>query len=145
VVPIAERPEEEEQRRSEERGPADPGDPSERRDPPTSTQVEQEVARDILRIHEESYGKGAKNAQTIVSGDWVIVVLDELELLPNEQFLVDSGKGDTVHQVRTQYQLAIRSSFTAAVERATGRTVIGFTSATSVDEPRFVAEIFKLQ
>jgi uncharacterized protein YbcI len=77
-------------------------------------------------------------------GDWVVVLLDELELLPNEEVLVESGKADTVTQVRMQYQQAIQSSFRAAVERATGRTVIGFTSATSVEESRFVAEIFKL-
>jgi uncharacterized protein YbcI len=146
VVPIAERPEEEDerQRASEAEGPADPSDPSERRDPPTETQVEQELAREILRIHEESYGKGAKNAQTIVAGDWVIVVLDELELLPNEKFLVENGQADSVAQVRTQYQVAIQSSFRAAVERATGRSVIGFTSATAIQDG-FVAEIFKLQ
>ena len=80
-----------------------------------------------------------------MAGDWVIVVLDELELLPNERFLVENGKGDTVQQVRSQYQLAIRSSFTAAVERATGRTVTGFASATSVEDPRFSTEIFKLR
>jgi uncharacterized protein YbcI len=75
---------------------------------------------------------------------WVIVILDDLELLPNEQFLVDSGKKETVAQVRTTYQEAIRSTFSAAIERATGRRVVGFASTTSVDEPRFMAEVFKL-
>jgi hypothetical protein len=75
----------------------------------------------------------------------VFVVLDGLELLPNEQFLVENGKQDTVMQVRTHYQHAIRSSFSAAVERATGRTVVGFASTTSVEEPRFMAEVFRLE
>ena len=48
-------------------------------------------------------------------------------------------------QVRTQYQHAIRSSFSAAVERATGRTVVGFASTTSLEEPRFMAEVFRLE
>ena len=48
-------------------------------------------------------------------------------------------------EVRTRYQHAIRSSFSAAVERATGRTVIGFASTTSIEEPRFMAEVFKLE
>jgi hypothetical protein len=34
--------------------------------------------------------------------------------------------------------------WSAAIERATARTVIGFASTTSMDEPSFVAEIFKL-
>jgi uncharacterized protein YbcI len=122
-------------------GPEDPG--GETRPPPTEQQVRDELAREILRIHEQSYGKGAGNAQAMVFGEWVVVVLGELELLPNEKFLVESGKADTVTQVRHQYQLAIQSSFRAAVERATGRTVVGFASTTSVED-HFMAEIFKL-
>jgi uncharacterized protein YbcI len=128
-----------------EKGPEDPGRPEDAREPPTQEQVRDEIAREVLRIYEESYGTGAERAQTLVSDNWVIVVLDRLELLPNEKFLVENGKEETVLQVRTQYQHAIRSSFSAAVERATGRTVIGFASTTSVDEPRFMAEVFRLE
>jgi uncharacterized protein YbcI len=77
--------------------------------------------------------------------DFVVAILEDLELLPNEQILVESGKEDTVIMVRTQYLHAIRASFGAAIERATGRRVIGFASTTSMDEPRFVAEIFRLE
>jgi uncharacterized protein YbcI len=80
----------------------------------------------------------------MVSDGWAVVFLDQLELLPNEMFLVDSGKQDSVAQVRTQYQHAIQAPLRAAVERATGRNVIGFASTTSVEEPRFAVEIFKL-
>jgi hypothetical protein len=45
---------------------------------------------------------------------------------------------------RTQYQHSIQASFRAAIERATGRRVTGFASTANMDEPRFVAEIFKL-
>src|SRR5262245_21803755 len=125
-------------------GPQDPGDASERREPPTPDEVRDEISREILRIHEESYGKGAEQAHTYVGNGYVIVVLDNLEFLPNEKFLIDNGKHDTVVQVRSQYQNAIRTSFTAAIERATGRNVIGFASTTSLDEPAFVAEVFRL-
>jgi uncharacterized protein YbcI len=125
-------------------GPQDPGDPGEAREPPTQRQVTDEISREILRILEESYGKGAGRTQATVTDGWVIVILDDLELLPNEQFLVEAGKQEAVAQVRTQYQHAIQSSFRAAVERATGRTVVGFASTHSVEEPRFMAEIFKL-
>jgi uncharacterized protein YbcI len=141
VVPIEGSPEEEQERI----GPSDPGNPSERRDPPSQQEVEQELARDILRIHEESYGKGARTPVAFVRGDWAIVILDELELLPNEKFLVENGDAQTVQAVRTQYQQAIQSSFRAAVERATGRTVVAFSSASNVEEPSFVTEIFKLR
>ena len=126
-------------------GPEDPGRPEDARQPPTRGEVRDEVAREILRIYEESYGTGAANAETLVADNWVIVVLEGLQLLPNEQFLVENGQLDTVMEVRTRYQHAIRSSFSAAIERATGRTVIGFASTTSLEEPRFMAEVFRLE
>jgi uncharacterized protein YbcI len=138
VVRVSDQPKEPE-------GPIDPGAPEERRGPPSAREVTDEIAREILRIHEESYGNGAAKAHALVGDGFVVVVLDDLELLPNEQFLVEKGKGDTVVQVRTQYQHAIRATFSAAVERATGRRVVGFSSSTSMDEPRFVAEVFKLE
>jgi uncharacterized protein YbcI len=126
-------------------GPADPEEAGKRRAPPSAEEVRDEIAREILRIHEESYGKGAAGAQALIGEDYVVVVLDQIELLPNEKFLIDHGKQETVVQVRTQYQHAIQASFRAAIERATGRTVVSFASTTSVDEPGFVAEIFKLE
>jgi len=143
VVPIADRPEDVEGTGGQ--GPQDPGDPRDAREAPTPKQVRDEIAREILRIHEESYGRGATLANAIMGDGFVIVVLDDLELLPNEQFLVDNGKQDAVAHVRSQYQLAIQSSFRAAIERATGRKVVGFASTTSVEEPRFMAEVFKLE
>ena len=124
-------------------GPADP-QAGERRRPPSAEEVREEVSGEILRIHEESYGEGAGQAKAFFGEDFVVVVLDDLELLPNEKFLLEHGKHETVVQVRHQYEQAIQASFRAAIERATGRTVIGFASTTSIDEPRFVAEIFKL-
>jgi uncharacterized protein YbcI len=97
-----------------------------------------------MRIHEESYGNGASTAHTYLGNGYVIVVLDDPELLPNEAFLLENGKHDTVVQIRSQYQQAIQATFRAAIERATGRNVIGFASSTSFDEHPFVAEIFKL-
>lgn len=129
----------------ETQGPQDPQSPGERREPPSTAEVEDEVSREILRIHEESYGNGATAAHTFVGNGYVVVVLDDPELLPNERFLLENGKHDTVAQVRSQYQQAIQASFRAAVERATGRRVIGFASTTSFDEHRFVAEIFRLE
>jgi uncharacterized protein YbcI len=137
VVSIPDRPEDMD-------GPADPGSADERRAPPSDVEVRDEISREILRIHQESYGKGAAESHVYIGDGFVVVVLDDLELLPNEKFLVEHGKHETVIQVRTQYQHAIQASFRAAIERATGRTVIGFASTTSMDEPRFVAEIFKL-
>jgi uncharacterized protein YbcI len=112
---------------------------------PSDAQVREEISIEILQIHEESYGRGAARAEVMLAEGFVVVVLDDIELLPNEQFLVENGEHETVMQVRTNYQRAIRSTFSAAIERATGRRVIGFASTTSVEEPRFMAEVFKLE
>lgn len=126
-------------------GPEDPGNPANTREPPTAKEIHDEIALEILRIHEESYGNGAGTAHAIVSEEWVMVILDDLELLPNEKFLLENGNADTVMQVRSQYQQAIKTTFSAAIERATGRSVVGFASTTSIEEPLFAAEIFKLE
>jgi uncharacterized protein YbcI len=129
--------------------PDEPQDPHPRRSgdpaPPAAGEVTDEIADSLHRIYEESYGRGAEHANAVVMGDFIIVVLDGLELLPNEDLLVRSGERDAVAQVRHQYEDAIQSTFRAAVERATGRKVIGFDSTTSVEEPRFMVEVFKLE
>jgi len=146
-----ERGEESEERREDpahgpaDPGPADPSRPEDARRPPTQAEVDSEIGREILNILEESYGRGAESAQALVTQDWVIVLIDGLELLPNEEFLVERGEQDAVSRVRSQYQQAIQANFRAAVERATGRRVIGFTSSTAMDPPRFMVEAFKLE
>jgi uncharacterized protein YbcI len=107
------------------------------------TTVEQELADELLRIHLESYGKGAGTARVHYLDDTVIALLDELELLPNEEFLIGAGKGDAVVEVRSRYQQAIETTFRAAVERATGRRVVSFVSATKL-APNWVIEVFRL-
>jgi uncharacterized protein YbcI len=107
-------------------------------------QVEQKISDELIRIHRESYGRGASTARTYILEDDVVCFLDELELLPNEQFLIESGHAETVLSMRSKFQEAIGASFISAVERATGRRVIKFTSHTALD-PHFEVEIFRLE
>jgi uncharacterized protein YbcI len=125
-------------------GPTDPNPRPEQAALPTQGAVEEEIRRDILAIHRDSYGRSAGDAQAHVMDDTVIVILDDLELLPNEEFLVAHGRSDAVKDVREQFQQAIRSTFAAAVERATGRRVVGFASHAEIDESSFAVEIFRL-
>jgi uncharacterized protein YbcI len=106
--------------------------------------VESAICRDILAIHRDAYGGSAGSVRAVVLDDIVIVILDDLELLPNEEYLVEHGRADAVKEVREQFQQAIRATFAAAVERATGRRVVGFASHAELDEPRFAIEIFRL-
>ena len=128
-----------------QQGPADPDPQRGEVAGPSAEQVADEICRDLLAIHRDSYGRSAGNAEAHILHDTVIVILDELELLPNEEFLIAQGQEEAVGSVRTQYQKAIEPTFRAAVERATGRRVIGFASHFQIEEPRFMAEIFRLE
>jgi uncharacterized protein YbcI len=124
--------------------PADPDPrPREALSPPVAD-VANAISKDILDIHRGSYGRGAGSAKTHVMDDTVVVILEDLELMPNEEFMIDQGCGDAVRELREHFQQAIGSTFRAAVERATGRRVIGFASHVDLDEDRFAVEIFRL-
>jgi uncharacterized protein YbcI len=128
-----------------DQGPADPDPPPGEVAEPTAEEIADEICRDLQAIHIGAYGRAAASAQAHLLDDTVIVLLDGLELLPNEEFLISQGHDELVASVRTQFQQAIGPTFRAAVERATGRRVIGFASHVQVEEPRFMAEIFRLE
>jgi uncharacterized protein YbcI len=128
-----------------EQGPADPDPQPGEVAGPTAEEIADEICHDLLAIHIGAYGRAAASAQAHVLGDTVIALLDGLELFPNEEFLISQGQGEVVARVRTQFQEAIGPTFRAAVERATGRRVIGFASHVQLEEPRFMAEIFRLE
>ena len=109
----------------------------------TQTEVSAAISRELLRIHEETYGKGAAHASTLMSEDLVVVMLDDIELQHNERFLVGAGEAQAVIEVRGRYQQAVETTFRAAVERETGRRVISFASVTKLD-PNYIVELFRL-
>jgi uncharacterized protein YbcI len=112
-------------------------------DRPDTTAVEEQLGKELLRLHRESYGRGAGESRVYLHDDLVVCLLDEIELLPNEQFLIDNGDADGVLDVRTRYQQAIETTFRAAVERITGRRTVSFVSTTKLD-PNYAVEIFRL-
>lgn len=106
-------------------------------------QEETALADDLLQIHAETYGAGAGRSRVHILEDMVICILDEIELLPNEEFMIGAGKGDAVVEIRSRYQQAIETTFRAAVERATGRKVVSFMSNTKLS-PNYAVEVFRL-
>ena len=93
-------------------------------------------------VHRASYGVGAEEIHVHVTGDFVLVALD-VELTKAEQTLLDSGKPEAVTGIRESYQEVIGATFSAIVERATGRRVISFVSQMNV-EPLYALEVFRL-
>jgi uncharacterized protein YbcI len=127
------------------REPLDPEPRPEEAISPTPEAVADAISRDILAIQRDSYGRGAAKVKAHTLDDTIVVILDGLELLPNEEFMIERGQAEAVRELREQFQQAIESTFRAAVERATGRRVIGFTSHVQLDEPRFSVEVFRLE
>jgi uncharacterized protein YbcI len=105
-------------------------------------EVESEIEREIRAVHEGNYGVGAREVNVHIMGDFVLVALD-IELTQAEQTLIDSGRPDAVTGIRESFQEVIGSTFSAIVERATGRRVISFVSHMSV-EPLWELEVFRL-
>jgi uncharacterized protein YbcI len=95
----------------------------------------------MARIHSDSYGL-ANRVRTIVCEDLVISLVD-IELLPSEEVLVAAGRQELVETTHNEFEHSIRASFKAAVERATGRTVVSFMSKTHLN-PHVTIELFML-
>ena len=112
--------------------PSEPG-----RDP------REEIATEVLRVHESSYGASAGKVTVHVLDDAVFVFLDGLELSLFEVTLLDAGHVNAITEQRAAFQQAIGATFQAIVERATGRRVTSFLSNTSVAN-RYSVEIFRL-
>ncbi len=106
-------------------------------------EAESEIAREVLRVHMESYGTGAESVEVYIHENLVVVLLDELDLAASERTMIIGGRPDIVTNMRSAFQDEIGSTFAAIVERATGRRVIGFLSNTSL-EPLFSVEFFRL-
>ena len=107
-----------------------------------SGKIESEIAREVLAVHEANYGVGSKATHVHLAGDFVLVVLD-VELTQAEQTLLDAGRPDAVTGIRESFQTVIGSTFSAIVERATGRRVISFVSQMCIDPP-YSVEMFRL-
>jgi uncharacterized protein YbcI len=105
--------------------------------------TEAKIAEQVLAVHHESYGTGATDVQVHFAGDNVFVVLD-IELTAAERTLARGGSSEAVKRTREAFQDVIAPTFTAIIERTTGRRVASFLSAVSVD-PLYSVEIFRLE
>jgi uncharacterized protein YbcI len=105
--------------------------------------VRDQIATEVLRVHQDSYGTGAADVEVHLLADLVVVLLSGLELTPGEQTLLDGGYSASVSDMRARFQERIRPTFEAIIERATGRRVRSFLSNTDLDD-RYSVEFFRL-
>jgi uncharacterized protein YbcI len=111
-------------------------------DSDTGQTVRSEISNAMVGIKKEFYGKGPTKAKTFLNDNYVFCVL-EGGLTRNEETLVGRGHEDLVRNYRLRFQEAMEDTTTAAVERITGRKVIGYHSQIVFD-PERAFEIFVL-
>ncbi|HSO97310.1 MAG TPA: Na-translocating system protein MpsC family protein [Solirubrobacteraceae bacterium] len=100
------------------------------------------VSEGLVSLLKEFYGRGPTRAKSYYNDDLVVCMLRG-GFSRVEQGLLDGGRGDAVIQQRMQFQDLMRGHFTAVIENATGKRVIGFMSGNQQD-PDIMCEVFVL-
>jgi uncharacterized protein YbcI len=96
----------------------------------------------VVGIHTKHLGRGPSSASTF-QNDNVVTVLMRDVMTQVEKKIALTGNGHAVSSMRQLYQDTMRTEFTEAVERLTGRKVIAFISGNHV-EPDIAVEMFIL-
>jgi uncharacterized protein YbcI len=90
------------------------------------------ISMEIAGIHAAAYERDLTTpARTDITGDRVVCRLS-IELTPADELLIDRGHHDAVHTARAAFQTTLTPAYSAAVERATGRTVTHHSSRTNL-------------
>jgi uncharacterized protein YbcI len=100
------------------------------------------ISDGMVALLKEYYGLGPTQAKTYYHDD-IGVCLLRGGFTRVEQTLLDGGRGHAVIQQRMEFQEVMRDRFTAVVEHATGRPVIGIMSGKQQD-PDMICEVFVL-
>ncbi len=100
------------------------------------------ISDGLVGLLKEFYGHGPTRVKSYYQDDLVVCVLRG-GFSRVEQTLLDGGRGQAVIQQRMEFQEVMRERFDEVIERATGRTVIGFMSGNQ-QEPDMMCEVFIL-
>jgi uncharacterized protein YbcI len=104
--------------------------------------VRAKISNAMVGLKKDFYGKGPTKAKTFLNDNYVFCVM-EGGLTRNEQTLVERGHEDLVRTYRLRFQEAMEGPTVEAIERITGRSVIGYHSQIVFDPDR-AFEIFVL-
>jgi uncharacterized protein YbcI len=108
----------------------------------THGNVRTAISDGMVALLKEYYGLGPTQAKTYCFDDLVVCLLRG-GFTPVEQTLLEGGHGHAVIQQRMEFQEVMRERFTAVIEHATGRPVIGFMSGNQ-QSPDMLCEVFVL-
>ena len=107
-----------------------------------SGDVRTDISDGIVALLKEFYGRGPERTKTYVNED-IVVCLLRGGFTRVEQTLLEGGRGEAVIEQRMAFQEVMRDRFTAVIEHATGRPVVGFMSGNQQD-PDMICEVFVL-
>jgi uncharacterized protein YbcI len=100
------------------------------------------ISNAMVGLKKDFYGKGPTKAKTFLNDNYVFCVM-EGGLTRNEETLIARGEEDLVRNYRLRFQEAMEDSTVEAIQRITGRRVIGYHSQI-VFNPERAFEIFVL-
>jgi len=100
------------------------------------------ISDGIVALLKEFYGRGPTRTKSYYQDDLVVCLLRG-GFSRVEESLLEGGRGAAVIQQRMEFQDMMRDRFVAAIERATGRHVIGFMSGNQ-QRPDVMCEVFIL-
>lgn len=108
----------------------------------SESNIPAEVSNAMVGLKKKFYGRGPTKAKTFVNDNYIFCVLDG-GLTQNEKTLLDAGEERLVRSFRLRFQEVMAEQTTEAVERITGRKVLGYHSQI-VFEPVVAIEMFIL-
>ena len=100
------------------------------------------ISDGMVALLKEFYGVGPTQTKTYYYDDLVVCVLRG-GFTRVEQTLLEGGRTSAVIQQRMEFQEVMRDRFSAVIEAATGRRVIGFMSGNQ-QQPDMICEVFIL-
>lgn len=102
------------------------------------------VAREMVRLFKDQFGRGPTRARAHWAGPDTVVCVLEDTLTPAERKLVQLGEHQAVREMRMALQHATVPEFCAPVEAITGRKVRAFTSALDTVADGLALEVWVL-
>lgn len=100
------------------------------------------ISDGMVALLKDYYGVGPRQTKTYFHDD-LVVCLMRGGFTRVEQTLLEGGRTSAVIQQRMEFQEVMRPRFTAVIEGATGRQVVGFMSGNQQD-PDMLCEVFVL-
>lgn len=102
------------------------------------------ISNAMVKLYKELFGRGPTRARTNYAGPDILISTLRDTLTPAERSLVALGEFQRLRDTRTFFQHAAEAQFRGAVEEATGRKVVAFTSGIDVKED-LSSEVFYLE